>query len=70
MKKNTTIEHTTYNDTTYNNATYKQYANGSPEESLSKRGYGIAELILRVEILKFEKIDFWPKIYESSLEDL
>ena len=36
-------------------ASYRLYANGSPESTLSNRGCGISEIIVRVEILNFEK---------------
>ena len=53
-----------------NSTLYKLYANDSPESALSYHGKGIAVLILRIEILNFEKIDFWLKIYENSVEDV
>ena len=40
---------------------YRIYANNSPEDPLSNRGSAIAELILRVEILNFEKNRFLTK---------
>ena len=52
-----------------NSTPYTLYANGCPESTISKLEEGIAVLILRVEILNFEKIVFWPKIYEYSLQD-
>ena len=36
------------------------YANCSPEDYLANRGSGIDGIILRVENLSFEKLDFWP----------
>ena len=59
--RHTTIQHTTYNEITHNKTTYhdsicRLYANGSPEGPLSNRGSGRAELILRVNVLNFEKI--------------
>ena len=45
------------------------YANDSPASSLSSRGSEKDGLIMRVEILNLEKIDFWPEIYANSLED-
>ena len=45
------------------------YANGGSKVPLSIRGSGIAILILRIEILNFEKIIFWPRIYEDSFGD-
>ena len=50
--------------------TYGLYANDSPEGCLSNGGSEIAELILRVEVINFEKVDFCSKMYENSLEDL
>ena len=47
----------------------KLYANGNPDRLLSNHGSGIVKQTLRVEILNFEKIDFWPKMYENPVED-
>ena len=52
-----------------NSTPYRLYANGNPEGPLSNRGSGISGIILRVEILNLERIDFWPKIYENFLVD-
>ena len=52
-----------------NSTPHRLYENGSPESVLSNRGNGIVVLILKVKIFNFEKIDFWPKIYEYTLED-
>ena len=52
-----------------NSTRYKLYIDGSSESPLSNRGNGIAELILTVKILNFEKIDFCAKIYENCLEE-
>ena len=52
-----------------NSTQCRLYANDSPEDPLSSHDGGIAEIIWRVKILNFKKIDFWPRIYDNSLED-
>ena len=42
-----------------NSTPYRLQANGSSEGPFSKCGSGITEIILRVVILNFQKIDFW-----------
>ena len=48
---------------------YRVYGNGCSADLLSNRCIGIAEVILKVGIWNFEKIDFWPRTYKNSLED-
>ena len=52
-----------------NSTPNRLHANGSPEGTLLNRDSGIAGVILRVKILNLEKIDFWPKIHENSVEN-
>ena len=40
---------------------YRLYANGCPKCSLSNRGCGTAGIVLRVEILNFQKNRFLAK---------
>ena len=54
---------------TYNQTPFRLYENGSPDIPIFNHGSGIAELILGNEIFNFEKIEFWSKIYENSLEN-
>ena len=52
-----------------NGTMYRLYTNGSPEGSLSNCGSRISGIIMGQIFAILIKIDFWPKIYEKSLED-
>ena len=56
-------------DNIRNSTPYRVYVKGSPESPLSSRGSVLAGIILRVMMLNFEKIYFWPKIYGNLLDD-
>ena len=51
------------------NTPYRLYANASPVGLLLKRDSRIVGIILKVEMLNFEKFNFWPKMYANSLEE-
>ena len=51
-----------------NSTAYRLYGNGKPKDTLSNRGSDMAEVILRAEILNFEKSIFGQKKDEISVE--